>query len=120
MSLDKNYFVIAGYDLTEYRTEKYDDWKWTDEGEQYICYQSKGHIQLFDDPMDSNHLYLGYVLVHGDEYYMETTKLNVEDILSWMKNVTVNVKLRELIEIGVVASEAESAEYQFIIFEECY
>lgn len=120
MSMNKNYFMIAGYDLTEYITEKYDDWKWTDEGEQYICYQSKGNIQLFDDPMDSNHLYLGYVLAHGDEYYMETTKLKVEDILSWMTNVTVNVKLRELIEIGVVAPEAESAEYQFIIFEECY
>lgn len=120
MSMDKNYFIIAGYDLTEYRTEKYDDWKWTDDGEQYICYQSKGHVQLFDDPMDSNHLYLGYVLAQGDEYYMETTKLRANDILYLPTKLAVDAKLGDLIEAGVVSPDAESVYYEVIIFEECY
>ena len=33
-----NYYVIAGYDLTKFRMKNYEDWKWTDEGEQNGCY----------------------------------------------------------------------------------
>lgn len=37
MSMNKHYYVIAGYDLTGWETDKYEDWKWSDDGEKYIC-----------------------------------------------------------------------------------
>lgn len=46
MSVDRNYYVIAGYDLTGMETDKFDDWKWSEDGEKYTCYHRKGKIQL--------------------------------------------------------------------------
>ena len=80
MSVVSNYYVIAGYDLTGMETDKFDDWKWTDEGEKMICYQKKGYIQLFDDPMNGSHLYLGYILASGDEYGFKTAKINLNEV----------------------------------------
>ena len=120
MSMEKNYYVIAGYDLTNYKTDKYEDWKWTDDGEQYICYQFKGSIQLFDDPMNEDHLYLGYVLASGDQYYFKTTKLRINEILDMQTRMAVKLKLRYLVEAGVVFPEAESLDCEVIIFEECH
>lgn len=118
MSMEKNYYVIAGYDLTGWKTDKYDDWKWTEEGEKYLYYQSKGNIQLFDDPMSSSHLYLGYVLADGDEYEFNTTKFNVNNINGVFGNV--KSELIKLIELGVIdISPQLKPEYQIITFEEC-
>lgn len=116
MSMERNYYVIAGYDLTAYETEKFDDWKWTDEGEKYFLNQTKDNIQLFDDPMSGNYLYLGYILANGDEYDFETTKLDTEAV----NNVKESVKneLYKLIELGVIDEEFKSEEYNIIIFEE--
>ena len=36
MSVNRNYYVIAGYDLTEFKTDKFKDWKWTEEGENIL------------------------------------------------------------------------------------
>ena len=80
MSVNRNYYVIAGYDLTGMETDKFDDWKWSDEGEDYICYQRKGKIQFFYDPMSGGHLYFGYILACGDMYEYETSKFKVEDV----------------------------------------
>lgn len=55
MSVERNYYVIGGYDLTGFKTEKYDDWRWTEQGEEYTCSQINGEIQLFDDPMNGSH-----------------------------------------------------------------
>ena len=33
MSVESKYYAIVGYDLTGYETDKFKDWKWTDEGE---------------------------------------------------------------------------------------
>jgi hypothetical protein len=46
MSMESHYYVIAGYDLTGNETDKFKDWKWSDEGEDYICNQYKGEIQF--------------------------------------------------------------------------
>ena len=117
MSLYKNYYVIAGYDLTGYATEKYEDWKWTNEGEQYICRQSKGNIQLFDDPCNGEHFYLGYILAHGDQYEFGKTNINIKSIEYQCS--FVNHKLLELIDIGVINKSClQTVGYQVFVFEE--
>ena len=72
MSMESNYYVIAGYDLTGNETDKFKDWKWSDEGEDYFCKQRKGEIQFFDDLMSGSYLYFGYVLASGNEYSFDT------------------------------------------------
>ena len=119
MSVKKNYYVIAGYDLTGYKTEKYEDWRWTEEGERLTLYQSKGNIQLFDDPMDGCHLYLGYVLAKGDEYEFETAKINLNEV-SRLQPCALN-KLTQLVDDGIIGNvfESKNFKYEIIVFEEC-
>lgn len=80
MSMNQKYYVIAGYDLTELKTDKFEDWRWTDEGEKWLCHQVKGRIQLFDDPMCGDYLYLGFILAAGDQFYFPTTEFDVTDV----------------------------------------
>ena len=116
MSLYKNYYVIAGYDLTGYSTDKYEDWKWTDEGEQYLCRQSKGNIQLFDDPANGEHFYLGYILANGDQYEFRATKIETNQIE--YQRMFVRDELQKLIDIGVVDDCFKDVGYQVFVFEE--
>ena len=100
MSISKKYYVIAGYDLTKLETDKYRDWKWTDEGEQFLCNQVNGKVQLFDDPMSDGYLYLGRILASGDEWSFNPTKFYTSDVQDSLTDVTpVLYKLQEL---GVV------------------
>ena len=116
MSVEKNYFAIAGYDLTGYQTDEYKDWYW-DKGEDYVCNQRKGKIQLFDDPRDGNYLYLGYILACGDEYDFNMGKYDVE-YLNKIKG-RVRSELGKLVNLGVINKEAKYKEkYQVIVFEE--
>ena len=120
MSMLKEYYVIAGYDLTGLKTEKFYDWKWTDEGVEYTCNQVKGNIQLFDDPMSGNHLYFGYVLASGDEYEFNTVSINLKDIRFHHIQKEVKSKLLELKNNGVITSNLHYIpEFKIIIFEEC-
>ena len=118
MSMNCNYYVIAGYDLTGFETDKFEDWKWTDEGEEFFCYQRKGNIQLFDDHMSGNHIYLGYIFVDGDEYYFPTRKFDIIEADGQIFNV--NAKLRHLKEIGIISEDLDefAIVYQFIAFAE--
>ena len=119
MSVVSNYYVIAGYDLTKFRMKNYEDWKWTDEGEQMTCNQRKGYIQLFDDPMNSSHLYLGYVLANGDEYGFETAKINLNEVER--QEPYVCNKLKQLIDNNVICGifNSKDLKYEVIVFEEC-
>lgn len=103
MSMERNYYVIAGYDLTGYDTDKYEDWKWTEEGEKYTCNQFKGETQLFDDPMSGSHLYLGYILASGDEYCFKTTSFEISVIEKFFGNV--QSELTKLQDIGVISKD---------------
>ena len=116
MSISRDYYVIAGYDLTGMKTDKFDDWIWSDEGEKYTCYQRKGKIQLFCDPMSGCYLYFGYILADGDMYEYETSKFKVEDI----NNARDDVKneLSKLVDMGLINPKF-ILEYQVIAFEEC-
>lgn len=118
MSLNKNYYVIAGYDLTDCETYKYYDWKWTEEGENFLCYQRKGEIQLFDNAIHNNHLYLGFVLASGDEYEFNTDKFDLQDLIDVEKYV--KAELDNLISLGVVSDNPKlKPKYEVIVFEEC-
>lgn len=71
MSSVQSYYVIAGMDLSASKTDKYKGWQWSEAWENYTCNQSKGKIQLFDDP---TYLYIGYILAAEDENWRETAK----------------------------------------------
>lgn len=118
MSMESNYYVIAGYDLTGYSTNKYEEWKWTEEGEKYTCNQFNGEIQLFDDPMSDSHLYLGFILASGDEYRFKTTSFEISAIEKFFGKVKSElIKLRE---IGVISKDPHlKPEFKIIVFEKC-
>ena len=118
MSMERNYYVIAGYDLTNYETDKFNDWKWTEEGENYTCNQGKGEIQFFDDPMSGSYLYFGYVLASGDEYSFDTTSFEISDIEKCSGKV--QAELTKLQEIGVITKDPNfKPVFKIIVFEEC-
>lgn len=118
MSINKNYYVIVGYDLTGWDTDKFEDWKWSDEGEEYICNQRKDEIQLFYDPMHGEHLYFGYILAAGDEYEFKTTVFDLSDVEAKFGNV--RSELTKLQEIGVISKDLHfKSEIKIIAFEEC-
>lgn len=117
MSINKNYYVIAGYDLTYLKTEKFEDWRWTDEGEKWMCNQVKGRIQLFDDPMCGDYLYLGFIFAAGDECDFQTTKFDIIDINNAFESVTR--MLSWLQSEGVIRRDPNNVpEYKIIAFVE--
>ena len=118
MSMESNYYVVAGYDLTGYETDIYKDWKWTDEGEDYICNQRKGEIQFFDDPMSGLYLYFGYVLASGNAYSFDTISFDVSDIEKYSRKV--KTELLKLQEMGVITKDPHfKPVFKIIAFEEC-
>lgn len=118
MSADRKYYTIVGYDLTGFETDKYHDWEYTDEWEEYTCNHIKGNIQLFYDPMCRDHLYLGYILAAGYQYEFETTKFTIKDIEEQMIHVTD--KLFELVDIGIISKDPKlKLRPNVIVFEEC-
>ena len=116
--MERSYYVIAGYDLTGNETDKFKDWKWSDEGEDHICNQCKGEIQFFDDPMSNSYLYFGNVLASGDEYSFDTEMFDVSDIEKCSGKVQSElVKLQEL---GVITKDPYfKPVFKVIVFEEC-
>lgn len=118
MSISRNYYAIAGFDLTKYKTDKYKVWRWTEDAEKYTSRQRKGEIQLFDDPMGGYHLYLGYILAAGDEYDFETTKFSIS--LPQSVALAVGRELIALQQSGAIKKVAFSeCPYEIIVFEEC-
>lgn len=118
MSMESHYYVIAGYDLTGNETDKFMNWKWSDEGEDYICNQCKGEIQLFDDPMSGSYLYFGYVLASGDEYSFNTEMFDVPDIEKCSDKV--QSELVKLQKMGVITKDPHfKPVFKVIVFEEC-
>lgn len=117
MSVCKNYYVIAGYDLTELKTDKFEDWRWSDDGEKWLCNQVKGRIQIFDDPMCGDYLYLGFILAAGDEYDFRTTKFDAIDVNNAFGDVSS--MLCYLQGIGVISKDHKYIpEYKIIAFVE--
>ena len=81
MSMTREDYIILGFDLSPYREQIYTDEWCTDENiDKWECYQTKGNIQLFTDPMSGSHLYFGYILSAQDEFdEPEVTKISLRD-----------------------------------------
>lgn len=81
MSMTREDYIILGFDLSPYREQIYtDEWRTDENIDKWECYQSKGNIQLFTDPMSGLHLYFGYIVSAQDEYENpETTKISLVD-----------------------------------------
>lgn len=113
MSVESSYYVIGGYDLTDFKMNEYDDWKWTEQGETYFNNQ----IKLFDDPISGLYLYLGYIFASGDEYDFNTTCFSVSDIEKHRDEV--KIELFKLIDMSIISPKAAmQAEFKIIAFEE--
>ena len=112
MSSVQSYYVIAGMDLTAFKTDKYKGWQWSEAWENYTCNQSRGKIQLFDDP---TYLYIGYILAAGDEYGFNTAMIKQEEIEEHRQRVIEEIK--RLVKIGVISEKVlDSIDYGLIIF----
>ena len=115
--------MILGYDLTNHETEKYDEWQWSEEWEEYTCSQINGEIQLFDDCGDK--LFLGYVFAMSGEYehidpiqYSIHNFDEVEDYDFDEIEDKVLEKFSRLQEIGVIEGGDKFApDYKLIIFD---
>ena len=117
MSFSQNFYVIAGYELTKHKMEKYNDWKWEDEGESYICYQRTGKIQLFDGAEEGNHFYLGYIFASGDDSVFDEVSIELSEIQK-LKD-SVDKELEYLQSIGII-SDNINEEFKVIVFSEIF
>ena len=117
MSVDSKHYLIYGYDLKGKETDSFENWKWSDEGESFLCNQVPGEIQLFDDPMSGCHLYFGYVLASGYAYDGGVTIISEEELINAKKLVQERLKYLEAIEVIRFNSFVQNPE--LIFFEEC-
>ena len=121
--MEKSTYVILGYDFTDHKTEKYDEWQWSEEWENYTCNQTNGEIQLFDDCGDK--LFFGYILAVSGEYehidpiqhsihnFDEAEDRDFDEI-----EEKVLEKFLRLQEIGVIDEADKFApDYKMIIFD---
>lgn len=116
MGMEATHYTIIGYDLTTFQTNKFENWKWTEEGEVYCNYQNKGYMQFFDDPACRNHLYFGYILSENSEYGDEKSTYFIEDIqrqIPFVRN-----KLKEFIRTGIITDNVGYEEIKLISFME--
>lgn len=115
MSMTQTHYSIVGYDLTNHETDKLKDWRWGAEGESYLENQEIGEIQLFNDPADGTHLYLGYILNLSDEYSSNDCSYNISELVD--KEVLVRQHLDKLKQSGVIELFFEP-EFKLIMFSE--
>lgn len=69
MSMSRTIYTILGYDFTNIKNDIIPkDWFWSEKGEKYIWNQSEWNIQFFNDKMDGDYLYFGFIVSALDEY----------------------------------------------------
>lgn len=113
MSMERNDYVIVGYDLTGLRESLMtEEWLDNPDNEQYFCKQRKGEIQLFDDPSSSGHLYFGYIINTNDEYEENESRTTIEALQRQKQYVDT-----KLAQMGFKLPEKELP-YQVISFAE--
>ena len=106
MSMTREDYIILGFDLSPYRKQIYtEEWCTYDNIDMWESYQSKGHVQLFSDPMSGLHLYFGYILSAQNEYdKSETIKINLADNDELDINEKYDLVLENLIKSNLLPS----------------
>ena len=120
MSMTREDYIIFGFDLSPYRDQIYtEEWRTDENIDKWECYQSKGNIQLFTDPMSGLHLYFGYILLSQNEYDIpETIKINLVDNGEEEVNEKYDMVLEALIESNLIQqSMQETIENDKVPFE---
>lgn len=116
MSLERNDYVILGYDLTIYMDTIYDDWSEDEENiDKWECNQKVGEIQLFSDPMSGDHLYFGYIVSGHNEWDPDVVAtVSLEDMLIIKPDVDDKLYETRMDINGIV----DQLEYRVICFTE--
>ena len=115
MSNSYNYVTIIGYNLTDFATEKYQDWQWTDVWEDYTYYQSVGQIQIFDNGASYDEtIYFGYIVSNNEVYDYSIEELELEKINDIVGSV--KQELFKLIDTGVINEDAKYLTPKIISF----
>lgn len=118
MSVESSHYLIYGYNLTGMDTDKFEKWKWSDEGDKYSCNQIPGRTQIFDDPMSGCHLYLGYIFAEGRQFEGCSARISDDDLVTGKAEAISH--LNHLIDYGIISEEARFIKPELILFEECY
>lgn len=88
MSVDKNIYVVFGYDLSghydELLTEEFHD---SDLYEEWAFKHRAGQIQIFTDPMSGGHLYLGYIAAKFEDSYEDQSYITALNNLDACKEM---------------------------------
>ena len=118
--IKKNIYIIAGYDLTDFRKNNYEAWRESREWFNMTCNQTKGYIQIFDSYLNGEFLYLGYVLECDDVDSYIMKKININEIKR--QEIYVKNKLKQLIDNKILEgiSNIENLKYEIIVFEDVF
>lgn len=119
MSVSEEVFLIVGCDIKDCVTDKFKDWRWSDEGEEYECNAVNGNIQIIDDGMCGNYTYIGYIVANiKDHYSLIKEEIDVVNFDLHKKDVTNDIK--HLADIGVLDKDKiNDLEIEMILFVHC-
>lgn len=117
MSVSKETFLIVGCDIKDRLTDKFEDWYWSEEGEKWHCFATEGNLQIIDDGMCGEYIYLGYIIASIEDdyssFYKEIDSRHLSDYA-----LEVMHGLQELIDFGVLnREECEDIGIKTILFK---
>lgn len=117
MSVDAEAYLIVGLNVKPYLTEKFEDWKWTDDGEKFTDYCNEDNVQFIIDGMCGNYTYFGYIIGKIEEMYGNYSKeIDCNYALIPEK---VNDNLIYLVHQGILKEEVLHQQLKMILFNHC-
>lgn len=121
MSVSKEVFLIVGCDIKDCLTDRYKDWKWSEEGERYHCFQEEGEIQIIDDGMSGDYTYIGHIIAKIEDDYSNIQKEINVDAYNFYAPYVVN-KIQYLANfIGVLdANKIKDLTINMVLFNHFY
>lgn len=117
MSTNCEIFLILGCDVDNYITEKYEEWRWSEEGERYTEYQAEEEMQFIEDGMCGMYNYFGYIISNIEDFYGKCTKELSNDVFN--KRDDIIAELKKLVDIGVLKEDVLNKELKLILFNHC-
>lgn len=112
MSVNKNTYIVYGYDLSNrYGEIMTEELRWSQQYEEMTCNQRDGEIQLFDDPMYGEHLYVGFIVGEmGDNNGDDCIKIDADNT-SAMKDAVDN-------QLSAWRVQTGNAPFELMVFNE--